>query len=223
MPLSVIGAGYPRTGTLSLKLALEHLGFGPCHHMIEVIHHPEQASLWARAFDEDGIDWDVVLAGYNSSCDAPSCFVYDKLAARYPDAKVILGVRSAESWWKSASSTVMAARPAGGGPPAAIAPMVEKMRNYAERHNRPMPNPMAPDPEASMDAFNRHNEEVKRTISAERLLVFEAKQGWGPLCKFLGVPVPSIPYPRVNTTEDFQAMTASAAAQGGPPPIPRIQ
>ena len=221
MPLSVIGAGYPRTGTMSLKLALEHLGFGPCHHMIEVLHHPEQALLWGRAFDEDGIDFDEVLAGYRSACDAPSCFLYRELAARYPNAKVVLGIRTAESWWKSASSTVMAVRPPDASPLGPIGPMMEKMVAYAARHDRPTPNPLERrNAESSMAAFMRHNEDVMRTIAPERLLVFEAKQGWEPLCNFLGVPVPSIPYPRVNTTEDFHAM--NAAANGGPPPIPRM-
>lgn len=218
MPLKVIGAGYPRTGTLSLKLALEHLGFGPCHHMIEVIHNPAQALLWAHAYDEDGIDFDEVLKGYNSSCDAPSCFMYRELAARYPDAKVVLSIRSAESWWKSASSTVM--KVGAGGPPfPAVRDMMENIAKYAQRHGRPIHNPAISDPEAAMSVFNRHNEEVRRTIPRERLLVFEAKQGWEPLCKFLGVPVPSIPYPRVNTTEEFQA----GFAEGKPPPIPRLQ
>ena len=218
MPLKVIGAGYPRTGTLSLKLALEHLGFGPCHHMIEVLHHPEQAVLWGRAFDEDGIDWDEVLAGYNSCTDAPSCFVFNRLAGRYPNAKVILSIRSAESWWKSASATVFAGR--DGGPPGPVRPMLEKLFKYAMKYDRPVANPMEPNAEAAMATFNRHNEEVLKTIPRERLLVFEAKQGWEPLCKFLGVPVPSIAYPRVNTTEDFQTMNANG--EGEPPPIPPI-
>jgi hypothetical protein len=107
-----------------------------------------------------------------------------------------------------------------GGAPGPILPMLEKMAKYAQKHNRPMANPGKPDAEVSMAAFNRHNEEVKRVIAPARLLVFEAKQGWEPLCKFLDVPVPSIPYPRVNSTEEFQSMTANA--QDGPPPIPRL-
>lgn len=216
MPLSVIGAGYPRTGTLSLKMALEYLGFGPCHHMIEVIHHPDQAVLWGRAYDEDGIDFEQVFAGYRSCCDSPSCFMYREIAARYPDAKVVLSIRNAESWWNSASATVMAS----GGAPGPTVPMLEKIGKYAQRHNRPIVDVVNPDRESEMAAFNRHNEEVMKTISPERLLVFEAKQGWEPLCKFLGVPVPTIPYPRVNTTEEFQTRITKGE---GPPPIPRLQ
>ncbi len=107
MPLNVIGAGIGRTGTQSLKFALEQLGAGPCHHMIEVFRHPEQFALWEQVFDERPLDWEEVFAGYRSSCDAPSVFVYRELAEHYPSAKVILTTRDPESWWRSASATII--------------------------------------------------------------------------------------------------------------------
>jgi len=221
MPLEVIGAGYPRTGTMSLKLALEQLGFGPTHHMIEIFDHPDQAALWARAFSEDGIDWEDVLAGYNSCCDAPSCFVYKELAARYPRAKVILTIRSAESWWESAQATVMSQanrdglsdNPAG----AKILPMFMAMRSYMTKQGRDWVNPEQPDRATAMAAFNAHNEEVRRLIDPDRLLVFEPRQGWEPLCRFLGVPAPTTPYPRVNTREEFHHVAAASRAGGRKP------
>jgi hypothetical protein len=225
MPLAVLGAGFPRTGTLSLKLALEKLGFGPCHHMAEIFQHPEEVPLWTRAFNEDGIDWDEVLAGYNSATDAPSCFAFPELAARYPKAKVILSIRSAESWWKSASATVMQAgnRNSQGAPapPPSMLAMFESLGKFMARHNRPHVDPMNATPETSMAAFNAHNERVRRIVPAERLLVFEAKQGWEPLCKFLGVPIPEIPYPRINTTEEFLAR-APLLDRGEVPALPKL-
>jgi Sulfotransferase domain len=111
MPLEVIGAGQGRTGTHSLKIALEQLGFGPCHHMMECIMHPEQFATWERVFEEkESVDWEEIFDGYRSTCDAPSLVVYRELADHYPDAKVILTMRNPESWWRSASATVHASR-----------------------------------------------------------------------------------------------------------------
>jgi hypothetical protein len=202
MPLKVIGAGYPRTGTLSLKFALETLGFGPCHHMAELIMHPEQVPLWLRMTDGESLDWDEIYAGYSSTTDAPGCFFWRELAERYPDAKVILSIRSAESWWTSANATVMAAPP-----PPPVAPLIARLTSKRSGKGEVIPNPLDPDREAAIAAFDRHNEEVRRTIAPERLLVFEARQGWDPLCAFLGVAAPDRPYPRVNTSEEFHGAT----------------
>lgn len=213
MPLKVIGAGYPRTGTMSLKLALEHLGFGPCHHMAEILQHPEQATLWTQVFSGDPIDWDDVFAGYRSATDAPSCFVALKLAERYPDAKIILSIRSAESWWESARATVMSDANREGmmrSPNAAlIGPMMAKMREYFGRDGEdPALDPERPDRDSAIAAFDRHNERIRESIASERLLVFEAGQGWDPLCEFLGVPVPDREYPKANTRQDFHEMVS---------------
>jgi len=206
MPLKVIGAGQGRTGTMSLKHALEQLGFGPCHHMIEVIQHPEQFAVWERVFEEkEPVDWEHVFRGYNSTCDAPSVLVYKELAQHYPNAKVVHTVRDPESWWRSASATVLNARrnfaELGDTP---MARMFEKAAAYRARHGG-APNILNLDRDAAIAEFNQHNEEVRRVIAPERLLTYEVKQGWGPLCKFLGVPVPATPFPLTNTTEEFQA------------------
>ena len=202
MALQVIGAGLGRTGTMTLKNALEMLGFGPCHHMYEVILHPEQAGFWERAARSEPVDWEEVFADYRSSCDWPSCAFYKELAARYPAGKVILTLRDPHAWYKSVSNTILPAMkgpmfdPNGKqvGPPGNFAPLLigEKTfgNNFSEEH--------------MVAVFNRHNEEVKRTIPRERLLVFEAAQGWGPLCRFLGASIPAQPFPRTNSTEEFQ-------------------
>ena len=107
MGLSVIGAGLWRTGTMSLKVGLEQLGFGPCHHMEELFADPIQVPPWQGAVAGEPTNWDAVFAGYNSTTDYPGAFFWRELAEFYPDAKVVLTVRTAESWWGSYSSTIM--------------------------------------------------------------------------------------------------------------------
>jgi hypothetical protein len=206
MPLQVIGAGLGRTGTMTLKNALEILGFGPCHHMYEVIQHPEQAEFWERAARGEAVDWEEMFANYRSSCDWPSCAFYKELAERYPSAKVILTLRDPQAWFKSVCNTILPAMkgplfaPDGKqvGPPGKFAPLLIGERTFGNRF----------DEDHMVKVFNRHNEEVKRTIPRERLLVFEAAQGWEPLCHFLNVPVPATPFPLKNTTEEFKARIA---------------
>ena len=205
MSLKVIGAGFGRTGTRSLKDALEILGFGPCHHMVEVLMHPEQVPLWERAAAGDIKNWDEIFAAYNSSCDWPSCAFYQELAAFYPQAKVILTLRDPKAWYKSVCNTIMRhllppkSGEAGFSPGNFARTIVTENTFHSDMS------------EANMIAvYERHNEEVKRTIPRDRLLVFEAKQGWEPLCRFLGVPVPSVAFPMMNTSEEFQTRFESA-------------
>jgi hypothetical protein len=212
MPLKVIGAGLPRTGTLSLKFALQELGFGPCHHMSEIFMRPGQVTLWTRKLSGEPVGWDEVLEGYSSTTDAPSCFVYRELMAHYPEAKVILSVRSAESWWSSAQATVMSPQSPANRPEILpnsedFARMFQTMRT-ATGYDVTFDTS---DSAGSIASFERHNEEVKRVVPKERLLVFEAKQGWEPLCSFLGVPLPNTPYPHLNSTGEFQQNLARIA------------
>jgi hypothetical protein len=212
MSLKVIGAGYPRTGTLSLKLALEQLGFGPCHHMVEVLQHPEQAALWTRKFRGEAVGWGELLAGYGSTTDAPSCFFYEEIGARYPDAKVILSIRSADSWWQSASATILSAdnaeRMMHSPNAAALTSLFDNMQEFFRSRPGVFPDPSNPDRDAAIDAFEGHCDGVRRAFDEERLLVFEARQGWEPLCCFLDVPVPHTPYPRANSRDDFSQIAS---------------
>jgi len=206
MSLKVIGAGFGRTGTSSLKEGLEMLGFGPCHHMIEVFLHPEQVALWDRAAEGVAADWEEIFNGYQSCCDWPSCYFYKELAAFYPQAKIILSLRDPKSWYKSVDSTIgrhlkAAAEGRPGGPPGKFARIIISQKTFNDDFSE----------ENMIAVYQRHNEEVIRAIPRERLLVFEAKDGWGPLCEFLGVPVPAKPYPRNNTSEEFKAREASRA------------
>lgn len=202
MALSVIGAGFGRTGTLSLKLALEQLGFGPCYHMVEVFKNPRAPRYWEAAADREPVDWEEVFKGYGSTVDWPSATFYRELAEAYPQAKVILTLRDPEAWFRSTQATIFARETTGAND---FERMVEKVigRLFDQRMH---------DKDKLIEVFNRHNETVQRVIPPERLLVYEVAQGWEPLCRFLGVPVPTEPMPKVNSTEDFQTHVVQAVA-----------
>lgn len=201
MSLSVIGAGFGRTGTLSLKMALEQLGFARCHHMMEVFAHPDQASVWHAAARGEKIDWDALLEGYRASVDWPSCHFWRELAAYYPDARVILSTRDPGRWYKSISQTifrVMEDDPPPAGPGQDVLGMAKYIVQEKTFGGRT-------DEAHVLDVLARHEAEVKRTIALARLFVFDVAEGWGPLCRFLGVAVPEVPFPRSNSTEEFNA------------------
>lgn len=198
MTLSVISAGFGRTGTMSLKLALEELGLGPCHHMIEVIENgAAQVPLWNDAL-ADNPDFDAIYAGYNCAVDWPTAAFWQELATHYPDAKVILSTRSAESWYKSISETILATVWAPDKWPAQATEWFTMVTKVIERSFGD-----ARDKDAIIAAFHAHEAAVKAAIPADRLLVHAARDGWLPLCTFLDVPVPDAPYPRTNSKEEF--------------------
>lgn len=211
MALQIVGAGLGRTGTKTLKDALEMLGFAPCHHMVEVFAHPEQRLFWLRAAQGEQVDWEELFAHYKASVDWPSCHFYKELAARYPDAKVLLSVRDPVKWYESMESTILdvTRRAMAQTDPVAregsrfIEMIVaEKTFNYDFSK------------ENVIAAFERHNAEVKRTIPPERLLVYEASQGWEPLCKFLDVPIPATPFPHTNTRDEFRSRAGRISPTG---------
>ncbi|MEN3951732.1 sulfotransferase family protein [Iodidimonas sp. SYSU 1G8] len=201
MALSVIGAGFGRTGTLSLKGALELLGFDPCYHMMEVMQHGF-GGKWHDIAHGAAPDWEDVFQGYKATVDWPACNYYRELAELYPDAKVILSLRDADKWYDSCQATIFRAMkmPREGAPPNVQVQMEMARKLVIE-------NTFGGDIDDRAHAiavYNRHNETVRKVIPADRLLVFQASDGWEPLCRFLGVPVPAAPYPKVNTTEEFQ-------------------
>ncbi|GAC1556998.1 MAG: sulfotransferase family protein [Herpetosiphon sp.] len=209
MTIRVIGAGFGRTGTASLKLALETLGFGQCYHMSEIFDRPADARVWDDAAIGNPVDWDALFTGYQATVDWPGCTFYRELMEQYPAAKVILTVRDAEMWHKSAMQTIykiyklshsVMFKPFRYVIPAIgrIATMQDHVFWEGTFHGR------FPDKAFAMEVFNQHNEEVKRFVPAERLLVYEVREGWEPLCTFLDVPVPAEPFPHVNDTAEFQ-------------------
>jgi hypothetical protein len=201
MPLKIIGAGLGRTGTLSVKIALEQLGFGPCYHMMEVMMHPECIPLWMRAADGNA-DWESIFKGYAATVDYPGCSFWRELSNTYPDAKVLLTVRDPEQWFESTQATIFSPTAIESIRTTPMAKFMEKTvwRDFGDRiHDR----------EFMVASFKRHNAGVQSAIPKDRLLVYEVAQGWEPLCKFLEVPVPSTPFPRRNSREEMMAMIAS--------------
>jgi len=201
MALAVIGAGFGRTGTASLKLALEQLGFGACHHMSEVRRTPGQIEHWEAAAAGRPVDWDAVFAGFGSAVDWPSAAFWRELAAYYPQARVLLSVRPAERWWDSFAGTIktLLDDPEEPSDPAIRRLRAMSRRVIADRSLRGAYD----DREAAVAAFERHAAEVEATIPADRLLVFDVAQGWEPLCRFLGAAIPDTPFPRTNSTDEF--------------------
>ncbi|HEX6289914.1 MAG TPA: sulfotransferase [Herpetosiphonaceae bacterium] len=209
MTIKVIGAGFGRTGTSSLQAALEQLGFGKCYHMREVFVHPEHPWMWLAATEGRPVNWDALFAGYQATVDWPGCTFYRQLMAHYPDAKVLLSVRDPAKWYTSALNTIYSSH----------RPSLENWLfrlNPRTRHKWRMINNIwkatfhgrFEDQAYAIDVFKRHNAEVQRAVPAERLLVYDVKQGWEPLCRFLGVPVPDTPFPHLNDTAEFQQMVA---------------
>jgi hypothetical protein len=199
--LDVIGAGLGRTGTLSLKVALEMLGFKPCYHMVEVWADPRCMADWIAAADGEP-SWEKIFAGYKATVDYPGCHFWRELAALYREAKVVLTVRDPASWFESTQTTIFSPRMRGRVGEAQALEFLDKTvwgEFGAGLHDRAH----------MIAAFERHNAEVQRAIPRERLLVLDVKQGWQPLCEFLGVPVPSQPFPRLNSREELGAAIAA--------------
>ncbi|MFB0613942.1 sulfotransferase family protein [Aurantiacibacter poecillastricola] len=195
MALKIIGAGYGRTGTSSLKIALEQLGFGPCYHMAEILMKPRHIRKWLDASNGNP-DWDGILGGYQSVLDFPASTYWRELADYFPDAKVLLSVRDAESWAHSASNTILSQRMHDLTKGTLFGEMIDKTTRVHFGQE-------VPDLETLKYAFEKHNKDVQAGVRSSRLLTFDVKEGWNPLCKFLDVPVPETGFPRVNSSEEF--------------------
>ena len=202
MALEIIGPGFGRTGTHSLKLALEQLGFGPAHHMYEVRDHPEQLAAWEAVARGESVDWDEVFRGYRSQVDWPGARVWRELARHWPGAKVILTVRDPDAWFDSVQATIAGFLALRGQLPDAhanaIATMVQTLVAEQVFDDR------LTDRAHATRVFRDHIAAVQAEIAPERLLMFDVRDGWEPLCGFLGVPVPETPYPQTNSSKAFR-------------------
>lgn len=210
MALQVIGAGFGRTGTLSLRAALEMLGFSPCYHMMEVFAHPEHSLIWDAAADGKATNWKEFLGGYKAAVDWPACHFWRELHEAFPDAKFLLTERDPESWYKSISNTIFSLM--RRGPEPVEDPMRNAHRNMVRHIVADQTFHDDYSRENAIRVYKAHNEAVKNALGG-KLLVYDVKQGWEPLCRHLGVPVPVAEFPRTNTTEDFLARIASVAEQ----------
>jgi len=207
MALKVIGAGFGRTGTMSLKVALEKLGFSRCYHMVECFPKgPKHWNLWTEVINGKA-DWDSIFDGFEATVDFPACTSYRALAEFYPDAKVLLSVRSPETWYTSTQETIFAEPWVDWLQTSDAAPyMLGTVNNYFDNRMH--------DREHLIARFNQHIDDVMAAIAPDRLLVFEAKQGWGPLCKFLDLPVPEGDFPYINDTTATQEIIRNIMANG---------
>ena len=202
MALKVIGSGFGRTGTMSLKTALEELGLGPCHHMAECMGDPGKVPHWVAIAANQPVVWDEVFEGYQSQVDWPGAHVWGDLAKAYPDAKVIHSIRPEDAWWKSFSSTIGKFMSESEQMP--LPPHVATMTKAAgEMIGHQTMGGRWDDRETALAAFRRRTEEVKAAIAPERLLIYDVAEGWEPLCAFLDVPVPTTAFPRTNSVVEF--------------------
>ena len=210
--MKVIGAGLPRTATLTQKISLEMLGFGPCYHMVNVLQDLSLAPQWAAAFDGNP-DWDKVFAGHQASVDWPGSFFWRDLAEHYPDAKVLLSVRTGDSWATSMKNTIWGVfyddvlmrhlSDARANIDTGWRDYIELMKAMWQKSGLIGEMTGLFDPAVLGAAMERHNQEVRDTIPAERLLEWKPADGWEPLCEFLEVPVPQAPIPHVNDSAMF--------------------
>jgi hypothetical protein len=197
--MHIIGAGLGRTGTYSLKLALNRLGAGPCHHMEAVIlNMPVQVPLWAAAL-AGAADWEAIYAGFNSAVDWPSAAFFGELAGAYPGAKFILTERDPEHWADSFSATIYKAMAGRAAFPAELKPWLDMAHGVIVKSGFPD----GLDREGLIRGFVAHNDAVRKAIPADRLLIYQVREGWGPLCGFLGVATPDEPFPRTNDRIEF--------------------
>ncbi|PCI44536.1 MAG: sulfotransferase family protein [Moraxellaceae bacterium] len=193
MALEVIGAGFGRTGTESMKQALEILGFAPCHHMLEVITHPEQEKYWRQAAIDQRFDWDYAFQNYRAAVDWPSAFYWRELSEFYPNAKMLLTVRPADQWYESFSNTILEVIKNSKDPDTLGISLIAKQVFDGKPDDR----------DYAISVYEKNIRDVQATISKDRLLTYSIGSGWQPLCEFLNVDIPDQPYPNTNKSADF--------------------
>ncbi|MFL2527802.1 MAG: sulfotransferase family protein [Candidatus Azotimanducaceae bacterium] len=206
MSLRIIGAGFGRTGTLSLKLALEQLGFEKCYHMMEVRNHPDHVNSWRAAARGEPIDWPKLFQSYQAAVDWPSCNFWREQMQAFPDAKVILTLRDSENWYESVMKTIWQVskdRKEKAANEASSLMVFELIWDgiFSGRMT---------DKDYVIAQYEKHNQMVIEGVPKHKLLVFEAEEGWSTLCEFLGCSIPETGYPNVNTTKDFVTRLASS-------------
>ncbi|MGB2923830.1 MAG: sulfotransferase family protein [Limnothrix sp.] len=215
MGISIIGAGMGRTGTYSLKTALEMLGFSPCYHRVELLRDPKRIEHWENLARGEAVDWQSLFADYQATVDFPGYCFYEALMVQYPAAKVILTVRDADAWYASTKATLFKAEP-NAVQKAKVAwkiPFSPELRQRIRIFR--LVNQCIWDgefggeflqKEKAIAAYHAHIAKVKATVPAEKLLVYEVTQSWQPLCNFLDKPVPNQPFLHLNKREEFDAL-----------------
>lgn len=216
MSIKIIGAGFPRTGTTTLKRSLESLGFDRVYHMKELLVNPDMLHYW-KTLDQTGdTDWDSLYAHFDATVDFPGYPWYKEHMKRYPDARVILTVRDFESWYKSVTSTVLTAGPQTPGEKIKMIgkllassrarKVVACIKFFKNKFFAREFEGRFEDKAYAEKRWNEHLEEVKNHVPKDKLLVYDVRDGWKPLCDFLGVPEPKEPLPHLNKKENFKQM-----------------
>ncbi|MFN8026734.1 MAG: sulfotransferase [Acidimicrobiia bacterium] len=208
MALQVVGAGLGRTGTHSLKLALEQLLDGRCYHMMEVFGRPDDMPVWAGAIEGDAPDWGTFLAEYDATVDWPAAAFWRELADANPGAIVLLSTRSsADAWWRSAHATIfeISRRPLPEDDDPALDPFRAQLAMVDAMFTKSF-TPHWNDEAEAKAAYEAHNAAVRAAVPADRLVEWQPGDGWAPICERLGIAVPDEPFPHVNSTDDFRAM-----------------
>lgn len=201
MTLQIIGAGFGRTGTDSMRQALQMLGFGPCYHMYEVLPSPERTEQWKAISKGAAANWDQVFDGYRATVDWPAAFFWRELAEHYPHAKILLTLRDADSWFASMEKTILTVLRERKIDTIGHE-LVTRRVFGGELHDR----------DHIIAAYKRNTAEVQAAFGPDRLLTYNIGDGWEPLCDFLGVEVPSEPYPHANQPGSFHANVTRLAA-----------
>lgn len=198
--LDVLGAGFGRTGTLSLRSALEALGFS-CYHMLDVPRHQGHVDAWAAAAIGESVSWQALLAGFDAAVDWPAAAFWQDIVRASPETRVILTIRDSASWYASFRHTILeklkGPAPPKGSPTRAIFDVAERVvleRTFAGR---------ADDSAHAIEVFEAHNRQIITSVDASKLLVYRIADGWGPLCRFLRLPVPADPFPHLNRRSSF--------------------
>ena len=222
MALDIIGAGFGRTGTLSLKIALERLGAGRCYHMLELFERPDDVRHWLDAADGRPVAWDQLFEGYRATVDWPACTFWRQLLEFSPGAKVVLSHRPADQWCGSFRGTIQAALE--GQPPPVDSPAYA-VHLVGRRVVKELTfgGSFLDDDDDLIARYRAHNEAVCQGVDPDQLLVYDVSEGWGPLCQFLGCEVPDEPFPRTNDRAEFRERAGLDAAPNEPsagPPGP---
>jgi hypothetical protein len=196
--LRLIGAAFPRTGTMSVKKALESLGFGKCYHMHEVFLRPEHVRIWDATCDGEMPDWRSLFTGYVATLDTPACHFWKELAITFPVAKVLLLRRDPEAWYESMYSTTY---PVMMGPRGDVDPALQMIRRlFFDKIMRGR----FEDRDFAVATYRRYCDDLIAEAPSDRLLVYEVSEGWEPLCNFLALQAPNEPFPKTNSRDEFR-------------------
>lgn len=201
-PVRVVGTGVGRTGTLSLKFALEQLLGRRCYHMMEVFGHPEHVDVWTRAARDEPVDWEELLQDFGAIVDWPGASFWPELTSTFPDALVLHSERAdAETWWRSASATILTFD--------AVPPEMQAFRDMCLEFFGRRFTDQIEDHDACVAAYEAHNARVRAAIDPARMLLWHPGDGWEPICRALDVPVPDVPFPHTNTTAEWEERRAA--------------